>query len=282
MTRLRARALIGLAVLGLSACASVRVRPPTGPWTADPAAVEAFEAATAACRGARTITAEIGVSGRAGDTRVRGRLLAAVERPGRLRIEAVAPFGAPIFILAGRDGRATLLLPRERRYVADADTGELLEALTGLRRSADDLLALLAGCAVADPRPASGSRNPAGWLAVGVDARATAFLRRDSGTWRLRAASHTSDDQSLPWLIEYEDFVSAFPGTIRLREGAPDGPAGPSVELTLRIAQREVNVAVDPAAFFVATPAGAAAMTLDELRQLGPLADPEPRTRTGR
>lgn len=282
MTRLRARAMIGLAALGVSACAPVQVRLPAGPWTADPTAVEAFTEATAACRGARTLTAEIGVSGRAGETRVRGRLLAAVERPGRVRIEAIAPFGAPIFILAGRDGRATLLLPRERRYVAEADTSELLEAITGLRRSVDDLLALIAGCAVANAGPAPGSRNRAGWLAVGVDADVTAFLRRDGGGWRLRAASHAGGAPALPpWLIEYGDFVSGFPATIRLREGAPDSPAGTSVDLTLRIAQREVNVAVDPAAFSVVT-RGAATMTLDELRQLGPLADREPGTRTDR
>lgn len=280
--RLRIGVAAGVTALTAWGCASAPVRIPAGPWTIDPAAASAFAEATSSCRGARTLTAEIAVAGRAGGSRLRGRLLAAFERPGRVRLEAVAPFGAPIFILAGRDGRGTLLLPRDRRYVGDADVGDLLEALTGVRRSADDLVALLAGCAVSDARPAPGSRNRSGWFSIPVDSDVTVFLRRESGAWRLRAASHAGA-AGTSWLVEYQDFASGFPATVRLREGGATGQGdATSADLTLRISQRDVNVAVEPAAFSVASPAGAAPMTLDELRQLGPLADPASRTRTGR
>jgi hypothetical protein len=42
------------------------------------------------------------------------------ERPGSLRLEGVAPFGSPAFILAARAGRATLLLPRDNRVLSGA------------------------------------------------------------------------------------------------------------------------------------------------------------------
>ena len=72
------------------------------------------------------------MSGRAGGERVRGRILAGLEAGGAVRLEAVAPFGAPFFILAGRNERATLVLPRERRVFQDTGVAEVLERLTGL------------------------------------------------------------------------------------------------------------------------------------------------------
>ena len=59
------------------------------------------------------------LSGRAGGERVRGRILTGLESGGLVRLEAVAPFGAPFFILAGRSERATLVLPREHRVLKD-------------------------------------------------------------------------------------------------------------------------------------------------------------------
>ena len=62
------------------------------------------------------IEGELSLSGRAGGERVRGRILTGLEAGGAVRLEAVAPFGAPFFILAGRSERATLVLPRESMH----------------------------------------------------------------------------------------------------------------------------------------------------------------------
>ncbi len=72
------------------------------------------------------------MSGRAGGERVRGRILTGLEAGGAVRLEAVAPFGAPFFVLAGRNERATLVLPREHRVLKDTGVAEVLERLTGL------------------------------------------------------------------------------------------------------------------------------------------------------
>ena len=60
---------------------------------------------------------------------LRGRVLAGIAAPGRLRLEAVAPFGPPVFILAASGTSATLLLPRDNRVL----TGEPASAI--LRRA---------------------------------------------------------------------------------------------------------------------------------------------------
>ena len=85
-----------------------------------PTAVEAFAPLRPRrAAGFRSIEGELALSGRAGGERVRGRVLTGLEAGGAVRLEAPAPFGAPFFILAGRDERATLLLPRERRVLKD-------------------------------------------------------------------------------------------------------------------------------------------------------------------
>ena len=69
-----------------------------------------------------TMQAELGLSGRAAGQRMRGRVLAGLV-PGALRLEGVAPFGAPVFILVADGTRGTLLLSRERRVVAGCRAG---------------------------------------------------------------------------------------------------------------------------------------------------------------
>lgn len=276
MTR-RGRGAVAAVIVAVaaSACASAVLRPPRGPWAPDPAGAPAFEAAAAACLGARTMTAEIAISGRAGASRLRGRVLAGFERPGRIRLEGVAPFGAPVFILAGRDNRATLLLPRDRRVLADAAVDDVLEALTGIRRGADDLAAMLGGCLVSRPVAGAIQRNPQGWWSVAIGDGLSAFLRRDGAAWRLVAGERVADGTGArSWVVHYGEFVSAFPSLVRLQEGAAPEDAGRArIDLTLRVSQRDVNVPVDASAFDVKVPPDAAPIGLDELRQMGPLAE---------
>jgi hypothetical protein len=254
-------------------CAPATARLPEGPWTTAPDTTAAVTQATAACVGARTFSAELAVSGHAAGARLRGRVVAGIERPGRLRLEGVAPFGAPAFVLAARDERAVLWLPRERRAVQGASVPDVLEALTGLKRSADDLLGLLTGCLVASPHATAVSRNPTGWMSVDVDHGVVAYLRQQDGAWRL-VAGRSSRAGSASWTVEYGEFVSGFPSVVRLREqAAGDARAGTSTDLTLRVSQREVNVTLPPAAFDVTLPPETSPMTLEELRGRGPLAD---------
>ena len=55
---------------------------------------------------------EVAIAGRSAGGRVRGRLVARFERPGRVRQEGVAPFVAPAFILEllGKDGTWLIVL----------------------------------------------------------------------------------------------------------------------------------------------------------------------------
>jgi len=223
----------------------------------------AFDEASAPCRGVRTITSELSLSGRAGSEKLRGRIIAGLERPGSMRLEGVAPFGQPVFIMVTRAGRATLLLPREDRVLADAPPAAVLEALAGIPLDADDLLAILSGCVSADPHPLQGRTYAGGWSAVDLAGEVTAYLRRDGDRWRIRAGTREK------LTVEYTGFDQDHPSRIRLYM-AGDASAA-TADLTLELSQVDTNVAIDPKAFSVLVPAGAAPLTLEELRRRGPL-----------
>lgn len=248
---------VAVVLLSVACACAPRTPPrPAGASTPDSTAVDAFAAATAACKGYRSFEGELTLSGRAGAERVRGRIVTGLE-PGAVRLEAVAPFGAPFFILAGRNDRATLVLPREHRVLADARVADVLERITGLALSAEDLRQIVTGCFTDRVDPSSGRQWPGGWRAVAIGAR-TVFLRDQHGAPTLVAADY---DQ---WRIEYSAHAGGFPRTVRVRRG--------TVDITARIDQLQVNTAIDPRAWTVDVPSDAEPMTLDELRSIAPLA----------
>jgi len=268
------RAVLIVLALGAAACATTAgFRLPEGPWTDDPMAAAAFRSASAGCSGVRTLTAEIAVRGKAGPSRIRGRVLAGFERGGAVRLEAPAPFGAPVFILVSRANLATLWLPRDRRVLRGAPVEDVLGAITGLPRSSDDLLALVAGCLSADTSPATqGSSSPSGWMQVELTGGIKAFLSRDGGAWRIAAGQRDAGPDGEAWSVSYSAFSSGFPGVVTIRL-EPRGGGAAATALTLQISQLETNVPIDVRAFDLLVPADAAALTLEELRQSGPLAD---------
>ena len=259
-------------MLVLAACAAslagcaARIPPrPSGTPAPDATAIDAFTTATTACAGIRTLTGELRLSGRAGTERIRGTLLAGLAAPASVRFEAVAPFGQPFFLLAGRDNRATLVLPRDGRVLADAAVPDVLERLTGLNLSASDLRLILTGCLTDDRQPTDGRRWPNGWQSVSLRpataaVRLTAYLRPVNGAPALVAADHGA------WRVDYANHLNGFPRSVRLRS-ADSG----EVDLTAAIAQLAINAGIDDRAFELTPPATAQPMTLDELRSVAPL-----------
>ena len=243
---------------------------PGGAGAPEPAAATRFDAATRDCRAVSTLSAEVALSGRLGGTRVRGRLLIGMTREGSLRLEGLAPFGAPVFVLVAREGEAVLLLPREGRVVQGATVAQLLDALAGFSLEARDLFTVVTGCAGAGDVVA-GETFPGGWLKVTLQDGQRVWLRaREGQPPRLM-------------VVERPDLVAEYtpqagtatllPAALSLRGGArPDGPERTRLSLVLRFSQAETNAAIDARAFDVAVPGDLRPMTLDELRLSSPLA----------
>jgi hypothetical protein len=217
--------------------------------------------ATTSCRSVHSLTADLALSGSAGRQRFGGHVLAGFA-PDALRLEGVAPFGAPLFILAAERGRGTLLLPRDRRVVSSAAPDEILEALVGVKLSPDDLLAAFTGCVKAAATPVSARMYGADWLAVDLDdpkGGATAYLHRNGAGWPIVAAVLEGLQ------IDYGSPAGGVPAQIRIRTSDPH--QNPQVDLQVRFQSVEINPEIDRAAFSVVVPPGTSPITVQELRE---------------
>src|SRR5436190_9065690 len=166
--RTRALALISGFVLltsGFVSCAKPALVLPTGTGVPAPEASSAWDQASASCRNVRSLTAELQLSGRAGASgKIKGRAIAGLTSAGQIRLEVPAPFGRPIFTLAGSAGRATLVT--RDNHVLTAAASEILEAITGLSLEPARLVALLSGCG-SPGNPAGGPMRYGDLIVVG-------------------------------------------------------------------------------------------------------------------
>jgi hypothetical protein len=250
--------IIAGAVLAQPACAVKLFVPPAEPGVPAPDAGAALDAATAACRPVDALSFAMGMKGRVGDQGIpRGvSFLGAVTRDGRIFLEATA-LGTQRMVFAGRPDAATLWL-REGNRVINEPADDLVEALTGMRLGAPQLLDLLTGCVTEDRRVEQAARvgrrirvtlpaatvwlepaSPAGWRA------------RWASVGDLRADYHTADG---PWPRELTLYT--------------DDPSRMPARLTMTIRTREINPPPSDlsAAFAYTAPRNATRMTLDELR----------------
>jgi hypothetical protein len=251
---------LALGVTG--ACAPRPLRLPQGPASPFDGFAAAYAEASRACAGVRTLTAELALSGRAGRTRLRGRVLAGVERPDRARLEGVAPFGAPAFIFVARDARATLLLPRDDRVLRDAPPAAIVEALTGVALGPEDLAAALSGCGVPPAQPIEGRRFGDGWGTIDLEGGVTVYLKQRGAAWIIAAASNRG------YIVEYGERSGDRPTRVRIR--TTEGAAA-AADVSVALSQVDINVDLEAAAFEVDVPADAQPITLEELRDGGPL-----------
>ena len=238
---------------------------PAGPGAPATDAADALKQATAACVGIRTLTAEVAASGKVSGQRVRVRLSVGVDAPASARLEAVAPFGPPIFILVATNDDATLLLPRDDRVLQHGRPAEVLDAVAGVPLSAADLHAVLTGCAPAMPQ-SEGRALGDDWRLMTAPGGDALYLHRPGAAqpWQLVSVVRRA------WRVDYRDALNGLPRTMRITSVPRDGAAGSSFDLTLVLTQVETNVPLGPDVFRVDIPQAARPITLDELRHARP------------
>jgi hypothetical protein len=262
-----------LIALCTASCAAPLMKLPQGPGTpiSEAEALATLTEATAVCNGVKTLTAEIAVSGSAAGHRMRGRLLAGVATSAEsARLEAVAPFGQPLFIFASSGGRATLLLPRDGRVLQDAPAGDVLDAVAGIPLNSADLLTTLIGCPQAYSF-ATGVAFGADWRVVrasGAGGWKTLYLHRSGGgqAWQLAAVQR----DNVNWRAEYGERQNGLPRSIHLATTTPSSNSAPGFNLTLVLSQVETNVPLGADVFHIDVPRAADPITLEELRRARP------------
>ncbi len=250
-------------------CASTRLVLPDGPGTPYPGFERLFGAVVSECRSVRSVETLIRLSGRGGGAALRGRVRAGLAEPASMRLEGLAPFGAPAFYLVASPREATLWLTREARVVTGVPAPELFASLTGIPFGPDDLRAVLTGCLVPDPRPIAG-RRLGDWIAVDLAGGAVAWLREIEGEHHLVAGTRDG------LMVEYGEFRRRLPRLVRVSSARPGGGGGePLTDLTARLSQVSLNVTLGAEAFSLTVPPDVAPATLEELRGAGPLEVPD-------
>ena len=253
----------------LVGCAATRLSLPEGPGTPFPDYASLFETAVSECRRVRTLEAVIRLRGRGGGATLNGRVRAALAAPGSIRLEGLAPFGAPGFYLVARPGEATLWLTREARVLRDVPAVDMLESLTGVPFGPEDLRAVLTGCVVPDPQPTAG-RSYGDWVVVDLIGGAVAYLRPVDGEYHVVAGIRDG------LTIEYGEFRRRIPRQVRVLSVPTEfnGRTRSLTDLTATLSQVSLGVEISVAVFSLAVPADVVPMTLEELRRVGPLEAP--------
>lgn len=234
---------------------------PAGGGTPYAGFAAAYDQATAACRGVKTIAASMGMSGKAGSTTLRGRIDAGFAAPDRARLEGLHPvFGGPVFVLVAEGGRGTLVLTREDRVLRDAPPEQIVEALAGVPLGPDTLRTAISGCGFGGS-PGDGREYSNGWIAASTGDGDT-YLRRGGSGWEVAAATRG------PVTIAYADYASGRPSTIRIRAEASGRT---NADVTLRLSDVDINTTLDQRTFQIELPDRPIPLTLEELRRAGPL-----------
>lgn len=268
MNRAVARSMAGLVVLlavGLAgACATRLYEPPTGPGVPFPESAKVWDTVTSRCRNASRFVAEVRVEGWTGASRERvpsASFHSALTKENDIYLE-VPGAGRSWVQMAGRANQSLLLLPRDERFLR-ATTREIVDALTGLKWDAVDLLNVLTGCvipAAADVKGLSYGERAA--IELGGDARA--WVRQVDGVWQLDAATRDG------LLIEYRARDGAYPTEIRVSSMASGVTP---LQLKFTVSQVQVNIPVPADTFVLAVPPNFVVMTLAELRSNRPAGD---------
>ena len=264
--------LAGLVSVLLAGCAGTAppITLPGGPGRPIADFATRFTSAVAECADIRSFEALVRLQGRGGGVDVGGRVRAGFARPASLRLEMVAPFGAPGFYFVARPGNATLWLTREAQLLTGVPPEEIFASLTGIRLDPDDLRAVLTGCLADGPVPVAG-RDHGDWIAVDLDGGAVAYLRTVDGATRLAAG--TRDRLT----FEFGDFRRGLPRRVRVTSDDRLADGRFVTDLTATLSQVNINVPLDEAVFRLdRLPEDLTLITLDELRGAAPLEVPPP------
>lgn len=146
---------------------------------------------------ARVIRAEAAVEQRGRQGRVRGRVLMFVERPDRVRFDAMTQFG-PAMILTSDGARFALTDLRENRYLEGATCPSNISRLLGIRLSAGEVAQFLLGS------------TPA------IEA-AERTIRCEDGLYQVRLRGADGTRQEIDYDVRDADRAEAPPEQQRLR-----------------------------------------------------------------
>jgi hypothetical protein len=241
-------------------CAGRRFAVPTGPAVPAPEAASAWDAATRACRDVRAATATLRLSARAGRCRIPSvRVGLALDGSRAVALTAQVG-GTSLFRLAGPAEQATLFL-RDGPRALRAPAADIVEALVGVKLDPARLLALLSGCLTPRPELVRGVRRD-GLIEVTTPDSVAYLAEVDGAGWRLRAGTFEGLQ------VDYARQGPTSPREIQIR--SLPSAAGAPISITISDLEIDPNPSLPTTLFDPPATAGAAPISLEELRATCP------------
>jgi len=251
--------LLGLVVLsGSSACSRRPVA--TGPAVPLPneEAVRLLDDLESSQQSIVRYQAVLKVRGEGPEGRFSATELVVFERPGRVRVELLATFGASRWIAVTDGGEITVLFPRSREYLQESAVEDVVSALLGIRLRPEEVMAILAGSGLP-----LGEANPA--RAERVGERVRVVLRGDPPDGpdervdieRGQVREAVGSRYRVVYPTDWKQMGRTAPERIEL--------ASDQIEISLTVEDLDINVRLDPEAFTISIPEGAARLGVAEI-----------------
>lgn len=197
--------------------------------------------------GIRRVQGIVGARGRGPDGGFDARLVIIFERPDRLRVELMGAFGGTRWSsVATREG-ITVYFPGRKQYVKEADVGDVVARLLGLRLEPSEVMAMIAGVGI----PLDGvtaargeRRGTSSFLEVGGDSRDRLEVSADGQVERAVTPGYR-----IAYPTSWKRRGRQIPDEVVIEND--------KIRTTLTTRDLDVNVALDPEAFVLEVPADA-------------------------
>ena len=251
--------LLGLVVLsGSSACSRRPVA--TGPAVPLPneEAVRLLDDLESSQQSIVRYQAVLKVRGEGPEGRFSATELVVFERPGRVRVELLATFGASRWIAVTDGGEITVLFPRSREYLQESAVEDVVSALLGIRLRPEEVMAILAGSGLP-----LGEANPARAERVGEGVRVVLSGELPDGPdervdiERGQVREAVGSRYRVVYPTDWKQMGRTAPERIEL--------ASDQIEISLTVEDLDINVRLDPEAFTISIPEGAARLGVAEI-----------------
>ncbi len=185
------------------------------------------------------------IRGKGPDGSFDGRLVVIFERPDDFRIELLGPFGSTRWSAVATENGIRVLFPGSKQYVEEPHTADIVGRLLGVPLDAEEVMALLSGI---------GKPLPVEVIAGYRQGSATIGMLAEGDRIELTEDGQVSSVQARTYRVSYPT-----PWKKRRRQ-IPDRLllSTESIRVTLSAEDVDVNVALDPDAFELDIPDGAA------------------------
>jgi len=184
--------------------------------------------------------------------------LVAFERPDRVRVELLATFGASRWIAVTDRGEITVLFPRSREYLQESAVEDVVSALFGIRLRPEEVMSVLAGSGLplGDAEPARAERiGERVRIVVGSDGPGARVESVDVEGGQVREAVGSRYRVSYP--TDWKARGRTAPDQIEIESDR--------IQASLTVEALDVNVKLEPEAFIISLPEGAARLGVAEI-----------------